>query len=128
MKRPRIAFETIVAVATEVWQVPVAELCGRGAERRVSVPRQVAYWLAVEHGGWSQEKIAAAFDRDHSTVQAGITRVRRRIQTDPDFAALVAGAASALLMAGPAFVVTRVYRLPTLGRATATFQSFEVLR
>ena len=65
------------------------ELFGASRLRRVLVPRQVAMALAREVGGQSLPRIAAAFDRDHSTVLHACRKVEEMVEDDVALAATV---------------------------------------
>lgn len=65
--------------------------CGRGqcGPRAHFRPRQIAYYLGREITGLSYPQIGRYFNRDHTTVIAGVRRIRSLIQTNPKVAAYV---------------------------------------
>jgi chromosomal replication initiator protein len=64
----RVSVELIQQVVAEHFELSTAELLGNGRERRLSQPRQLAMYLSCELTEENLPAIAAAFDRDHSTV------------------------------------------------------------
>ncbi|MFY9488219.1 MAG: chromosomal replication initiator protein DnaA [Solirubrobacterales bacterium] len=64
----RVSVTQIQQVVSDHFGLTVDDLRGQGRDRRVSNPRQLAMYLACELTGESLPMIAAAFERDHSTV------------------------------------------------------------
>lgn len=67
--------------------VSIEELTGPSRDRRVSAPRQMAMYLSCELTRESLPTIAAAFNRNHSTVVHARDKVAAECASDPDAAA-----------------------------------------
>lgn len=59
--------------------ITVADLIGRSHRPRHSHPRQLAMYLSKVRTRRQKTVIGRAFDRDHSTIIAGIRAVRSRL-------------------------------------------------
>lgn len=82
MSAPRIA--DVIAATAETHGLTVEDLRSDAVRRRLSWPRQEAYWLARHLCGRSAAVIGRAFGgRDHSTILHGIRQVDLRLQSDP---------------------------------------------
>jgi chromosomal replication initiator protein len=72
------------AVARE-FGLELRELLSSRRQRRITLPRQVAMYLAREHARASLGEIAAAFrGKHHATVLHAVNKVRREAGLDPD--------------------------------------------
>lgn len=118
--------QEIARVVCGIWPVTIAQLQARSLSRRHSVPRQVAYWLCVRHGGRSTKLTGWWFGRDHSSVVYGVQAVDARMARDPHFAAQVMKAVGLVKLLRPAFGLDCAWPAPM--PAFASFQSVEVLQ
>jgi chromosomal replication initiation ATPase DnaA len=61
--------------------VPLAELCGRGRSQSVARARHEVWWRIRHHPEryLSLPEIARLFDRDHTTIKAGIEAHAKRL-------------------------------------------------
>jgi chromosomal replication initiation ATPase DnaA len=83
----RLEVRDLLELAREVCArrgVLLRELCGDARCRSVSQARQELWWRIRPHPErrYSYPEIARLFDRDHTTVLAGIEAHRRRIAAD----------------------------------------------
>lgn len=60
----------------------MTELMSRKRDRRVSVPRQVAMYLACTQTGQSFPAIGRMFQRDHTTILHGYNKVQKDLARD----------------------------------------------
>jgi chromosomal replication initiator protein len=81
--RPVVPIDRIQAAVADHFDLSVDELLSKDRARRVSGPRQIAMYLACECSGQTLPMIAAAFDRDHSTIVHARDKVRAAHRTDP---------------------------------------------
>ncbi len=84
-----VPIEKITSAVATHFDLTVEELLGSSRTRRITGPRQIAMFLACEYSGQSLPTIAAAFNRDHSTVSHARDRVRKARRTDHTAAATV---------------------------------------
>jgi chromosomal replication initiation ATPase DnaA len=85
----RLEVRDLLELAREVCArrgVLLRDLCGDARSRSVSRARQELWWRIRHHPErhYSYSEIARLFDRDHTTVLAGIEAHRRRIAA-PDW-------------------------------------------
>ncbi len=83
-KTPKIS--TIQAVVAESFGTTVDEMIGRKRGFRLTVPRQVAFFLSRKHGGRPYQQIGRVFRRHHSTVMYGVDRISYLMKYDPALA------------------------------------------
>jgi chromosomal replication initiator protein len=82
--------DEIKATVTAEWQLRPLDLVSARRSRDVSVPRQVAYWLARQLTPLSLPQIGRHLGlRDHTTVRSGIIALERLMAEDEDLAATV---------------------------------------
>jgi chromosomal replication initiation ATPase DnaA len=98
-----------IAVVCERMVVPRARLVSRLRDSRTAWARMMACWLAHHAGAMPVTAIAAALDRDHSTIGYGLQRVDLRRACDPEFAGRLAAMADQV----------RALLLPTIERRAA---------
>lgn len=80
----------IQAIVAKQFGCTVIDLRSQRRARAVTVPRQIAYYLARRLTELSLPAIGRRFrGRDHTTVLHGIWRTEQRIAADPAFAAAV---------------------------------------
>ncbi len=84
--RPRVTPETVIAEAGALVGLSGTELLSRCRGRRHVVGRQLAMYALRELTPLSYPEIAKIFNRDHTTVIAGVRRVRGAIAASPDTA------------------------------------------
>jgi len=83
--------ETVKKIVASYFNVRVADLKGKGRQRAISVPRQIAMFLAKKHTGLSYPLLGKAFGgRDHTTVLAACRKVGNQIESDAAFRDTVA--------------------------------------
>jgi hypothetical protein len=88
--RPFMFVGDIVKATAQVSGNDLGTMYGPNLERCVSVPRQVAMWIAYHGTEKSLPHIAVLFCRDHKTVCHAIRRVERRLKEQPkETAALI---------------------------------------
>lgn len=78
--KPRLA-EIIRAVST-FYRMPKAVLVGQSRTNKVSLPRQVIYYLASMEGVSTHQIGKAIGGRDHSTILHGIRKIEAQLETD----------------------------------------------
>lgn len=76
--------QRVTAARFGVAKMPQA-LTSQRRTRSVTVPRQVAMYLAIECTDLPVQHIAEAFKRDRTTVLYAHRRVKERRKSDPDF-------------------------------------------
>ncbi|MGQ0552349.1 MAG: chromosomal replication initiator protein DnaA [Planctomycetota bacterium] len=89
--RPVTGMDRILEVVCKHFGVRVAEISGRRRTQSIALPRQVAMFLSRKLTSLSLEEVGGHFGgRDHSTVLYAVDRVRSRMETDRNFAQLMA--------------------------------------
>ena len=83
--RRRVDIDTIIDVVCEEFDVPSADIKGKGRTKLVSEARQVTMWLARQLTDASYQAIGSPFGRDHSTVYTSISKIDNLSQTDPAY-------------------------------------------
>lgn len=79
---PRRIFEFVVDEVSVLTDVSVAEILGRRRTARIASARLLAYWVLSRHADLSYSAIGRLFDRDHSTILAGVRRHEAILRTD----------------------------------------------
>jgi chromosomal replication initiator protein len=75
--------ETVLQAVASYFNVPLASLTGKGRDKDVVVPRQVAMYLMREETSASLSLIGAEIGgRDHSTVMHGSEKIAQEIERD----------------------------------------------
>ena len=75
--------ETILDVVTGYFNVSLRDLQGRGRNRQLVLPRQIAMYLMREETTASLVEIGRQLGgRDHTTVMHGIDKIERELETD----------------------------------------------
>ena len=97
----RISVRHIQEVVAADFDIPVGAMWHPTRERIYSQPRQYAMLLARELTPLSVTVLGKLFDRDHSTICAGVDSARRRVAADHNLA-LRLEARAALLLSEPA--------------------------
>lgn len=90
-ERPRLVrpFARIMHVVAEEFEIEVSDILSTSRKRQHVLPRQTAMYLASEITKRGLSQIGRRFGRDHSTVDHALKQTVRRMEKDPDFAALV---------------------------------------
>ena len=81
--------EGILAATAESFGTSARRLRGRRRDPTLVLPRQVAMYLARKLLGASFSTLAAAFERDHTTLMHACRRMVARLETDATLAARV---------------------------------------
>ena len=81
--------DVINIIGTE-FSVSARDLTGKSRTQKISLPRQIAMHLAREYTEHTLEEIGLYFNRDHTTVMYGLTKIKHRCETDRLFRDLVA--------------------------------------
>jgi len=82
-----ITLEQIFDVVTGFYNVKISELQSKRRQKSITMPRQVAMWLARKHTRFSLQEIGGHFGgRDHTTVMHSLDIVHSRIESDVAFA------------------------------------------
>lgn len=113
--KPRIPVRIAARVVARSWGTTVAKLQERRKYRQYSVPRHVAYWIAVRHGGDTYSNVADFFGRHHASAMDGVASIERRMAADPELAARANDAAVAA-----AVIARRGVDLVPVGRVQPT--------
>ncbi|MEM9166934.1 MAG: chromosomal replication initiator protein DnaA [Planctomycetota bacterium] len=78
-----ITVERIIEAVTQHFRVRTSDLQGRNRARSVTLPRQVAMYLAREHTRHSLQEIGGFFGgRDHTTVIHAINKITEELERD----------------------------------------------
>jgi chromosomal replication initiator protein len=81
----KVTIESVVKTVAERFQLQPSQLKAKSNEKRVSVPRQVAMFLARELTQASLPEIGRAFGgKHHTTVLHSIRKIDRVRHQDPD--------------------------------------------
>jgi chromosomal replication initiator protein len=95
---PACTIEQVQRMVAESFRLTPDDLVRRGRASRLSMPRQVAMYLARKRTQATLAEIAAGFGgRDHSTVMYAVKQVEARRLADVEFATLVDGLAGKLV-------------------------------
>jgi hypothetical protein len=85
---PRLSW--IVEATARYFELSVADITGPARTYKVSIPRQVAMYLAREVTTRSTTEVGVALGgRDHTTVMHGAAAIKRRMAEDPELATKV---------------------------------------
>ena len=84
INRPhKIRPEAVLQAVANYYNVPITSLTGKGRDKEVVVPRQIAMYLMREETDASFSLIGAEIGgRDHSTVMHGSEKIAEEIETD----------------------------------------------
>jgi chromosomal replication initiator protein len=83
----RVSVTQVQRAVANYYGLTVEELLSTGRERRLSMPRQMAMYLSCEMTRDTLPMIAAAFERDHSTVVHARDKLVKGFAEDPQVAA-----------------------------------------
>ena len=118
----RIPNRWILPIVCEIWGVDEAEIKGPGRQRKLTEPRQVAFWLSALHGENSLTVIGRFYGRDHTTVWHGVQMVMARLGRDPGFSHRVQTAVQRVVSLRPIDGPDCLIGWPAPVRAEARFQ------
>lgn len=90
------AIGRIAAAVARHFAISLAALMSESRAAPVSLARHVAWALARDLHGFSTGRLARVFDRDHTTIIAGVRRIDALRAADPAFAAQFDALAEAL--------------------------------
>ncbi len=97
-----LTLQDVERAVTAAFGVGGEELRAKGRARRISLPRQVCFWLSRRLAGYSAHEIGTWWGgRDRATVLAGQDRVERRAEEDPEFRVRLEEIERAVGAAGP---------------------------
>ncbi|MEZ6196342.1 MAG: chromosomal replication initiator protein DnaA [Planctomycetota bacterium] len=86
----RVSIEQIIELVTDHYGVRLSDLQSKKRFQSITLPRQICMYLIRELTNLSLSEIGGYFGgRDHSTVIYGCDRVRKRLDSDQQFRALV---------------------------------------
>ncbi|MBI5310225.1 MAG: chromosomal replication initiator protein DnaA [Actinobacteria bacterium] len=83
----RVTVADVQRAVSSHFDLPLDEILGPSRDRRLSNPRQLAMYLACELTGDSLPMIAAAFNRNHSTVVHARDKLAGACKSDSELAA-----------------------------------------
>lgn len=86
---PKISIAAILAGVAHWFNLVPRDLRGEIKYRRVSFPRQIAFYLTIKLTGMAIYRIARHVGFDHTTLMYARDNIQRLIDTDPNFAALI---------------------------------------
>jgi chromosomal replication initiation ATPase DnaA len=69
---------TLIAAAAAVFQVSAADILSDSRRADVTLARHAIAWALRHESGMQLEEIAAALDRDHSTISQGLRALERK--------------------------------------------------
>jgi chromosomal replication initiation ATPase DnaA len=78
-----------VAVVANHYGVAIGDILGASRRKEIIGPRQVTEYVLHDHMGLSYNTIGKLLERDHTTIVAGVKRVRARLSDDPGVEAVV---------------------------------------
>jgi chromosomal replication initiator protein len=84
-----ISIDHVQRVVAEYHNMSVEDLRRHDQSWTYSRPRQLAMYLARNITKSSYPELGAAFNRDHTTVISGVSRIGRLVREDPPVADLV---------------------------------------
>ncbi len=89
--------DRIIAAVAEYFDLPEADLLGRGRSRDVALPRQIAMYLMREETRASLPQIGESLGgRDHTTIMYGCDKIIAQLETDDGMRRKVAAIREAL--------------------------------
>jgi chromosomal replication initiator protein len=89
--------DRIIAAVAEYFDLPEADLLGRGRSRDVALPRQIAMYLMREETQASLPQIGESLGgRDHTTIMYGCDKIIAQLETDDGMRRKVAAIREAL--------------------------------
>ena len=116
-----VMLSQIDAAVCGKYGIPPTALKGASRERRVSRPRQVAYYMARELTKHSSPEIGFWYgNRDHTTVLYGCLNVQRLMRETPLFAVEMADLKEQIAQAPPSPLMLAARRFATRESQNAT--------
>lgn len=80
-----LTIETIIEKVAKNYDVTATDIYSKNRSKRIAWPRQIAMYLSRELTDLSLIKIAARFEKDHSTVIYGIDKIKKEMEKDKEF-------------------------------------------
>ena len=68
--------DDIIRCVSEYFCIPKEDIMGKSRAKPFVYPRQIAMYLARLHTTLSFPELARAFNRDHSTIMSGVTKIK----------------------------------------------------
>ena len=79
-----ISIESIQKVVADNYQISVSDLKGKKRDKKFTVPRQIALFIAKEITEYTYSELGIEFGgRDHSTVMHSCDKIKELMTTDP---------------------------------------------
>lgn len=78
-----ITIKRIFRTVSGFYRIKQRDLYGRTKLRQVTIPRQVAFYLAYKHSGLSMSAIGRLVNRDHTTIMHGCQQIEHYLTLDP---------------------------------------------
>ena len=79
-----ISIESIQKVVSDNYQISVSDLKGKKRDKKFTVPRQIALYIAKEITEYTYSELGIEFGgRDHSTVMHSCDKIKELMTTDP---------------------------------------------
>lgn len=75
-----LSIPVALMMAADIYKVPASIICGESRTARITEPRQLAMYLAVEMG-FDASRVATYFEKDRGTVQHAVKAVKDRLET-----------------------------------------------
>lgn len=86
----RLIFPKVLALAAEIFDVPVIQFAGDRRSRFIAWPRQAVMVFLVNHTAWSLPMIGRAFGgRDHTTIIHATKVIQKHMTADPEYSDMV---------------------------------------
>jgi chromosomal replication initiator protein len=82
LRQAPITLDEVLNTVAEFYGIDLDEVKGRGRNREVVVPRQMAMYLLREETNASLPQIGEIFGRDHTTVMYSVEKMAEMIDTD----------------------------------------------
>lgn len=80
----QVTFREVEKAVTRYFGIRLSDLRSRSKKRAMTLPRQIAMYLARRHGGYSLKEIGARYGgKSHTTVTHSEGRIRQLMEEDP---------------------------------------------
>lgn len=89
----KIRSPIVLAGVSEAFGIPVEDILGPSREQRLVLARNAAYLIARRMTGMSYPQVGRVFNRDHSTIIAGVAKCCAMMRASPGYRARVVRAA-----------------------------------
>ncbi|MEZ5966608.1 MAG: chromosomal replication initiator protein DnaA [Planctomycetota bacterium] len=99
----RVTMECVMNVIAREFSLSPRDITGKSRVSHVSLTRQLGMYLSRHHTDHSLEEIGRFFgNRDHTTVIYGLSKIKKRMQQDRTFQALVERLGQRMIASGQA--------------------------